>query len=255
MSRPFWIVHEDADIVVVEKAFGLLTVPIPSGKGADLVTLLRRHYADGDRLGTAYAAHRLDRPVSGLVVLARSRPVLEGLIEQFSKHDVERRYVACVQGLLEEDEGTFESELVEEQGTLRMKQAAARPGRRAVTHWRVRTRIEAARATLVDIQLETGLKNQIRVHFADAGYPLLGERKYLPEGHPERSSVQGRKRIFLHASVLGFVHPVTKERLRFEAKLPPDLARWQRSLTQPPAPQKKRKKDRHRDRKNKGKPK
>lgn len=253
MSRPFWIVHEDADIVVVEKAFGLLTVPVPSGKGADLVTLLRRHFAEGDRLGTVYAAHRLDRPVSGLVVLARSRPVLEGLIAQFAKHEVERTYIACVQGLLEEDEGRFESELLEEQGTLRMKQAEGGRGRRAITHWAVQTRIEASRVTIVEVRLETGLKNQIRVHFADAGHPLLGERKYLPEGHPDRSSVQGRKRIFLHASTLGFTHPVSGAKLRFEAKLPPDLARWRKDLIRPPAPPKKRKKNRHRDRKNKGK--
>lgn len=247
-GKPFRIVHEDADIVVVSKAGGLLTVPIPSGRGADLLSLLRKRYDE------VFPAHRLDRPVSGLLVFARHKRALEGLIKQFAKHDVERKYVACVDGLMATDEGKHESHLVEVKGTLRME-SATRPGvgRRAVTYWKVRTRLERSKATLVDVRLETGLKNQIRVHFSEAGFPLLGERKYLPEGHPKRRSVQGDARIFLHASVLGFLHPIQGDAMRFESKLPPDLDFWAKELARPPV-KPTRKKNRARHRKNKGKP-
>lgn len=248
----FRIRHEDHDILVVEKAAGILTVSTPHARAPDLVTILRKYTARGKALGEILAAHRLDRPVSGLLVLARDRRAHQGLIEQFAAHTVERRYVAVADGLIAEESGTFESHLVESPDTFEVRRAEPGQGRRAVTHWWVRTRYERARATMVDVQLETGVKNQIRFHFAEHGHPLLGERKYLPEGAEERTSVQGERRIFLHAAVLGFLHPTTGEKLRFESKLPPDLELWQRELSRQAALPS-RKKDRHRDRKNKGK--
>jgi len=250
----FQIRFEDDQIIVVDKNAGLLTVPTPKGDAPNLVDLLRRYLGTDEGPGFAYAVHRLDRPVSGVVLFAKSREVLDQMIPQFRDHKAKRSYVAAVSGLMEADEGTFDSWLAENQGTLRVYSTAPGNGRHAITHYKVRERFEATRTTLVDIQLETGLRNQIRAQFAEAGHPLLGEKKYLPEGHPDRKSVQGKARIFLHASRLEFAHPRSGRVMSFEAWLPPQLQTWIEQLKKAPPPvAKRKKKDRHRDRKNVGK--
>lgn len=220
----FLVRHKDPAIAVVEKQAGLLTVKPESGKGPDLMSLLKEFLTPNERQRTSlYAVHRLDRTVSGVLVFARTYPAQQHLIHQFAAHDVERRYVAAVQGILPDDSGTFESYLASEPGTLRMYSHPQDQGKRAVTHWTVRERFEAADVTLVDVELETGLRNQIRVHFSEAGFPLLGEKKYL-EDSPSAS--QGSQRIFLHAAVLGFRHPANDKPVRWEAPMPPDLHIW-----------------------------
>ncbi len=252
----FIVRKEDADILVVEKAAGLLTVPTPKGDEVSLVDLLRRYLINEDGLGFAYAAHRLDRPVSGLLLFVKSREMLDAVIPQFAEHTAERRYIAAVDGLIKEDEGTFETFIGENTGSLRVYATTERHGRKAITHWKVRQRFESSNTTLVDIRLETGLRNQIRLQFAEAGHPLLGEKKYLPEGRRERSSTQGKQRIFLHAAELTFKHPRTEEEVTLSSVLPPQLERWVSRLRRSaPPPSKKKRKDRHRNRKNVGKPK
>ncbi|MFO0728097.1 MAG: RluA family pseudouridine synthase [Myxococcota bacterium] len=220
----FLIRYRDRDILVVEKKAGVLTVGRPSGRGVDLMTALVRQ--NGGQ--TPIAVHRLDRPVSGLLVVARHRRAELALIEQFKHHDVERIYLAAVQGVIAEDQGTFESRLAAHDRTLRMR--SSERGKTAITHWRVVERSAKANLSLVEIALETGVRNQIRVHFAEAGHPLLGEKKYLEEDDPDASSSQGTERVFLHAAVLGFRHPMTGRPLRYEAPLPPDLEGWKRRL-------------------------
>lgn len=227
----FLLLHKDTDLVVVDKKAGVLTVGRPSGRGVDLMKRLTELL--GSR-ATIIPVHRLDRPVSGVLVVARHARAERALREQFAAHDVERRYIAAVSGILAEDTGTYESTLASEGRTLRMH--SAEEGRTAVTHWRVLERFPGADATLVEVALETGRRNQIRVHFAEAGHPLLGERKYLDEEDPDASSSQGTHRIFLHAEVLGFIHPRTGHPLRFEAPLPPDLVAWRRALARATRP-------------------
>jgi 23S rRNA pseudouridine1911/1915/1917 synthase len=227
----FLVRHKDAAIVVVEKKAGLLTVATEAGRGENLLHLLRSFLGTKGRSGALYPVHRLDRVVSGLLVFARTPDARSALVEQFSEHTVERKYIAALRGVLAEDRGTLESRLVTDDPSLyvysdELDEGEGR-GRRAVTHWRVLERYQERDATLVEVELETGLRNQIRVQFAEAGHPLLGERKYRGG---ERPLKQGHERIFLHAAVLGFVHPRTRERLRFEAPLPPDLAAWKNSL-------------------------
>jgi 23S rRNA pseudouridine1911/1915/1917 synthase len=220
----FLVRHKDNAIVVVEKKAGLLTVRLESGKGVDLMMLLEEFLDAKHGRNKVYPVHRLDRHVSGLLVVARTYEAREVLSAQFAAHEVERRYVALVQGNLREDEGTFESKLASGPD-LRM--ASSEEGKIAITHWRVIERYP--QATLVEVQLETGLRNQIRVHFAEAGHPLFGEQKYLPRKKSSDSASQTR-RIFLHAQVLGFHHPVTGEEMRFEAPLPPELTAWLRAV-------------------------
>lgn len=226
----FLVRYKDDALFVVEKKAGLLTVARESGRGADLIKLLAEFAAAGSkRRAHLIPVHRLDRPVSGLLVVARTKDAADALIAQFAEHSVERRYVACVEGSLAADEGTFESYLGETGDALRMASTTEDQGRLAITHWRVVERLPSS--TLVEIELETGLRNQIRVHFAEAGHPLLGERKYLPKDDPRARDDQGVERLFLHAARLGFEHPWTGRRMRFEAPLPPDLLGWKKKLS------------------------
>jgi 23S rRNA pseudouridine1911/1915/1917 synthase len=224
----FLIHHRDRSIVVVDKKAGVLTVKRPSERGVDLMTLVTE-VLGGDKHGPrVYPVHRLDRPVSGLLVIARSSRAASRLADQLRDHSMTRRYVACVEGLLAEDAGRFESRLASRDATLRVRSQADDEdgGRVAVTRWRVRERVEATRVTVVEVELETGLRNQIRVHFAEAGHPLLGEKKYLDVDADGASSSQGTQRVFLHAEHLAFDHPDDGHRVAFDAPMPPDLERW-----------------------------
>jgi 23S rRNA pseudouridine1911/1915/1917 synthase len=161
--------------------------------------------------------HRLDRDTSGLLVFAKDARVREALRAQFREHSVERIYLAIVAGRVEADAGTFASRLATNKGLHRYSTRDETAGERAVTHFRVRRR--GAEATVVDVQLETGRRNQIRVHFAEAGHPVLGDPRYGSGRavHPHWPA----DRLALHAAVLGLAHPVTGEPMRWESPMPP----------------------------------
>lgn len=227
----YLIRHKDASILVVEKKAGMLTHAGPEQDEKSLLGSLRRDFANQGRHRMVKAVHRLDRCVSGLLVFARTDRAYEALREQMAAHDVERTYFAGVSGRLEGDSGTIEAFLDVEPMTVEVCDEDHPRAQRAVTHWKVKERIAAGDATLVEVKLETGRRNQIRVHMAHLGHALLGERKYAP-----RPRAQGKERIFLHAQVLGFRHPLTRETLRFEANPPPDLGRWTAKLRRAPSP-------------------
>ena len=218
----FLIKHKDRALAVVDKTAGILTVPTPSGRGENLRDHLRQALG-GRRL---FVVHRIDRVVSGLLVFARHHEAFERLKSQFAAHSAHRVYCAAVHGHLAEESGTFDTPLSFNETTLTMY--GSRRGKTAVTHWRVKRRL--ANTTLVEVQLETGLRNQIRVHFAEAGHPLVGEKKYRHPGRRTAKAIQGAQRIFLHAAELGFEHPVTRRHMRFESPLPRDLERLLRQL-------------------------
>ncbi len=223
MPRPqrFRIVYEDPHLLVVDKPAGLLTVPVPGTRARNLQDLLNRYLESQKR--TARAAHRIDRYTTGLVVFAKGRRAWEGLVAQFRAHTPERVYLAVVRGRLEEDAGTLRHRLELTRDGFRQR-VVERGGTLAVTHYRVLERF--ADATLVEVRLETGLKNQIRVQFRAAGHPLVGDRHYAWEE-------EGRTRLgrqALHAWKLGFDHPVTGKPLRFESPLPRDLEALLRRL-------------------------
>jgi 23S rRNA pseudouridine1911/1915/1917 synthase len=219
----YTIVHHDRDLLVVEKAAELLSVPTPLRSEESLVDrLLEQERRRGVRRPALYALHRLDRDTSGLLLFARSRRAFEGLQAQFDGRTVERRYVAVAVGRVEPERGRLHSRLVEDRTTLKVR-STKRPGegREAITEYEVSERLSGA--TLLSIHLHTGRKNQIRVHFAEAGHPLVGDRRY-----GTASPLIGR--TALHARSLGFVHPVRGERMSFSAALPRDLRRLIRAL-------------------------
>ncbi len=214
-TRGFALVFLDEHLAVVDKAAGTLTVPTPRGEPHTLLDLLSNHLNKGRKGRRVSVVHRLDRDTSGLLVFGRTPQIAKDLIAQFAARKPEREYAAIVSGRVPLDRGRVESLLASDEA-LNQK-SVAKNGELAITHYEVRQRYESG-ATLVAVNLETGRRNQIRVHFAELGHPVLGDERYRAED--ARHARWPYPRLALHARVLGFRHPVTREPLRFESALP-----------------------------------
>ena len=229
VSTRLSVLVEDDDFVIVDKPAGLLSVPTAEHEKDTLLarTLDYLHHRFGRR-PSAFVVHRLDKDTSGSVVFARNRPTLHFLQDLFRSHAIEREYLALVEGAVA-DSGTFSADLVADGGSAR--RGVARPGQQgnwAVTRYRAMERL--AGATLVSVELETGRTHQIRVHFAAAGHPVLGDRVYREGSRESRVKSPESKppeipRQMLHARRLGFPHPRTGAWVRAESPLPDDFAR------------------------------
>ncbi|MGV3485687.1 MAG: RluA family pseudouridine synthase [Planctomycetaceae bacterium] len=215
-DRTFTVIYEDDDLIVVDKSAGVLTVPTDWNEKNTLVDRVSLCLSHSRKRRTACVVHRLDREVSGLLVFGKHEAAAELLIEQFKQRKPERRYIAIVAGLMEADEGTFDAHLATAKNLDRYVARPSRNTEAAITHYRVLRRMSDT--TLVEVSLETGKRNQIRVHFANAGHPVLGDPRYRTQQakHPRWI----RQRMALHAKTLGFVHPVTGQPMQFESPLP-----------------------------------
>src|SRR5262245_21068885 len=218
----FAIVFEDKHLIVVDKPAELLTVPTRREESNTLqhkVEAYVRHVSKGRG---AFPVHRLDRGVSGLLVFGKTQEIMRQLKDQFAANKPEREYVAIVAGRVKKSEGTFESLLATDKDLNRFSTEDESIGQLAITHFRVVARLTGA--TLVQVRLETGRRNQIRVHFAEAGHPVLGDPRYESDlaEHPRWRF----KRLALHARLLGFTHPVTGQDLRLESPLPAEMERF-----------------------------
>ncbi|MCW5804044.1 MAG: RluA family pseudouridine synthase [Deltaproteobacteria bacterium] len=193
------IVHADEHILVVDKPAGLVTAPTPESDRGDLLDQLVISY------GEVYLVHRLDLPTSGLLVFARTRDANKRLGDAFKVHDVDREYRAVAVGRV-------------------AAQTIDRPidARRAVTH--VAPLETLPTATVLAVHLETGRTHQIRIHLAGLGTPIAGDHQH--GGERARTFIPRPPRLALHAAVLGFTHPATGARVRFESDFPPELAAW-----------------------------
>lgn len=228
--KPELLVHLDADVAVVRKPAGLLTVPF---ERTDRDTLLSRTRVAIRRLEASRAAphnpslravQRLDKETSGLVVFARTIPAQRHLQQQFTEHTALRRYLAVVHGTARD--AVFDTILVPDRGDGLRGSAQGHAvvsrgegSRQAVTHMKVEQRLRGA--TLVSCRLETGRTHQIRIHLSEAGHPLLGETVYVRDfAGPWLPA----PRLMLHATELGFVHPRTGKELRFVEPPPEDFA-------------------------------
>lgn len=216
------VLHEDRYVLIVDKPAGLLTLPTPERERDTLLDRVGR-YLVLRYGGRPYAGvvHRLDKDTSGALAFARSPEAVRAFQELFRAHDIERQYLAVVEGVMPREAGTIDLALVTDRGDLR-RGVARRPGegRRAVTHYRVIERFGTV-ATLVACWLETGRTHQIRIHLAEQGHPVVGDAVYRPKEQPRCKATFHRQA--LHAQTLGFVHPLTKETIRVEAPLPTDM--------------------------------
>jgi 23S rRNA pseudouridine1911/1915/1917 synthase len=205
------VLYEDADVIVVLKSHGLLTVPTERERDTTVQAYLNVYLGQGKGKERIHVVHRLDRETSGVLVFAKNAYAREQLKEQFAAHTTERLYVALVEGEMDPEHGTFRSYL-REMKDLRMVSVDPHPDAKyAVTHYRT---VETnGRYSMLEVQLETGRKNQIRAHLSEARHPILGDRMYGSEVNPIG-------RLALHAKMLGFEHPVTRKKLVFEAPVP-----------------------------------
>ncbi len=223
----FRIVFEDEHLIVVDKAAFILTVPAAEGQTNTLVHRIMAYLTQGRKQRhLAYIVHRLDQGVSGLLVFGKTQQVADRLKDQFEAHKPQRRYVAIVAGTVGKKKGTFRSYLATDERLNRFSTNDPERGELAITHYGVDRVFDGLKppASLVHIELETGRRNQIRVHFAEAGHPVLGDSRYEPKlaKHPRWHA----RRIALHAATLGFQHPVTGQALRLESPLPLPMARF-----------------------------
>ncbi|MES2792875.1 MAG: RluA family pseudouridine synthase [Planctomycetota bacterium] len=220
VNSAFRVVFEDEFLIVVDKAASILTVPTDHGETNTLLGALNVYLAR--RRGRAAVVHRLDRGTSGLLVFAKNARIANELIEQFRVRKAEREYAAIVAGTLRNSTGTFTTHMATTKSLQRYSTDDDEEGEIAVTHYRVERTMSSA--TYVRVQLETGRRNQIRVHFADHGHPVLGDERYRTDKayHPGWRA----NRLALHAAILGFDHPRTKKALRFESPLPDDFQRF-----------------------------
>lgn len=205
------ILHEDDDIIVVHKDAGLLSIATEQETELTAYRQLTAHVRQHNEKNRIFVLHRLDRETSGVMMFAKSERVQQKMQESWSEIVKERSYVALVEGMVKKAQGTISSWL-KESSTLKMY-SSQRPndGQHAVTHYKV---LKASRAySLLEVTLETGRKNQIRVHMQDIGHPVVGDKKYGAKTKPIN-------RLGLHARVLAFEHPRTGETMRFETPIP-----------------------------------
>jgi 23S rRNA pseudouridine1911/1915/1917 synthase len=206
--------HEDADIIVIEKPAGLLSIASASEPDRTAYALLTHHVRRGNPRGRerVWIVHRLDRDTSGVMVFAKSEAAKTALQKNWEA--AEKKYFAVVEGTPAEESATLESWL-DESNPLKVYVAEESPRtRRAVLHYRVMKKGKGV--TLLDVTLETGRRHQIRVQLADAGRPIVGDKKYGAQTDPIR-------RVALHAASLRFPHPTTGKPMRFESPLPGEL--------------------------------
>ncbi len=232
-SVPFEVLFEDEHLIVVDKPAGVVVHPARGHASGTLVNGLlarggsARAGADArDPQGAIRpgVVHRIDKDTSGILVVAKDEPAREGLKQQLSSHSMQRVYRALTLGAPRP--GTIET-LYDRHPRSRLRfTSRTSTGKRAVTHVSVLETLAGARAAFIECRLETGRTHQIRVHLAEqAGTPLLADWLYgRKPGSPELLEVAGKLgRQALHAAVLGFVHPLTQQVLRFEAPLPQDF--------------------------------
>ena len=221
-SGDLQIVYEDESLLVIDKPAGLLAVPLERRADAPSVFDQVAAYLYPHRKRRPLVVHRIDRDTSGLVVFAKQTDAQEQLKGQFKRHAVERVYLAVVYGHPDPPAGTWRDRLVWDPKALIQKETHPRDsrGREAVSHYQVAERFRAA--SLVEVRLETGKRNQIRLQARLRGHTLVGERRYI-YGPDELRSISFERQA-LHAYRLAFDHPVNGQPLRFEAKIPADLA-------------------------------
>jgi len=221
-ALPLAILYEDADVVVIDKPAGMVVHPAPGHASGTLVNALLHHCVDLSGVGGELRpgiVHRLDKDTSGVLVVAKHDRAHRALAAQWKGHGIEREYLAIVRGAPREASGTVDAPIGRHPVDRKRMSTATRRGRAAVTHWRVERRLRDA--TLLRVRLETGRTHQIRVHLASIGLPVLGDPVYGRGRGPREAADLGRQA--LHAALLGFAHPTSGAKLRFEAPLPAEL--------------------------------
>ncbi|WP_370689209.1 RluA family pseudouridine synthase [Phenylobacterium sp.] len=239
---PLTVLYEDAHLIVVDKPPGMAVHPAPGTPNGTLVNALLAH-CGASLSGIGGVArpgivHRIDKETSGVVVVAKTDAAHQGLSALFAAHDIDRVYVALVRGAPSPARGTITTQIGRSSSDRKKMAVLKSGGREAITHYATTAVYGPQKKPLaakLECRLETGRTHQIRVHMAAKGSPCLGDPVY-GSGPPapavrEAMGKAGLTRQALHAAVLGFVHPVTGEPLRFQSALPPDMAQLEALLS------------------------
>jgi 23S rRNA pseudouridine1911/1915/1917 synthase len=238
---PLAVLYEDAHLIVIDKPAGMAAHPAPGNYTGTLVHALL-HHCKGSLSGVGGVArpgivHRLDKETSGVMVAAKTDAAHQGLSALFATHDIDRLYIALTRGAPNPANGTIQTQLGRSPHDRKKMAILKSGGREAITHYRVEAAFGPAGkpvAARVACRLETGRTHQIRVHLASKSTPCLGDPVYgagAPVADVRAIIAEiGFARQALHAAVLGFVHPITGETLRFETPLPPDMAALEAGL-------------------------
>lgn len=226
----FEIIYEDAHLLVVNKAPGMVVHPAPGNVSGTLVNALLSYFPQvvrscKDRFRSGIV-HRLDKDTSGLIVVAKTRQALEFLQKEFKQRRVKKKYLALVHGRVMEDSGQIDLPIGRH--PVKRKKMAIRPeqGKPALSLWSVKKRFDSA--SLVEVILKTGRTHQIRVHFYAIGHPLIGETTYRPRRFRKKKQMAPRQ--MLHSFFIGFRHPYSGKRMEFEIGLPNDFNTVQNRL-------------------------
>lgn len=213
-SRWVKLVYEDPYIIVVEKANGILTNSAPGNRTRTVKDILDEYVQRQNKSFSVHTVHRLDRETSGLLLFAKRRDIQQTLIDQWHDIVTDRRYIAVCEGTMERDADTVRSFLKDNRMFVSYSSPEEEGGKEAITHYHTLKRKNDY--SLVELKLDTGRKNQIRVHMQDIGHPVAGDYKYSAQTDP-------LGRICLHAFRLAFYHPVTHELLKFETPYPQEF--------------------------------
>lgn len=215
---PIEVAYEDSDVIVVNKARGMVVHPAVGHPSGTLVNALMYHCKDLSGINGEIRpgiVHRIDKDTSGLIMAAKNDASHASLSAQLKEHSVTRRYIAVVHGNLSHDKGTVDAPIGRDPHDRKLYTVTEKNSKRSVTHFTVLERF--GDCTLLELQLETGRTHQIRVHMKFIGHPLVGDPVY---GRSKGTTMNGQA---LHAAVLGFVHPSTGEYKEFSAPIPADM--------------------------------
>ena len=216
---PLDIIYEDDDVVVLNKARGMVVHPAPGNYTGTLVNALLYHCKNLSGINSAIRpgiVHRLDKDTSGIMIVAKNDSAHIALSQQIQSKRAVRTYLAVVRGNIKTDSGTIETQIARDKNDRKKMAVVKEGGREAITDYEVLERF--GKYTLVRCKLRTGRTHQIRVHMEYLGYPLVGDPKYSPMKTP--FAIKGQA---LHSHTLEFTHPRTGERMKFEAPLPEDM--------------------------------
>ena len=205
------ILFEDPYLIVINKEAGMLSIATAKEKLLTTYSILSAHVKKEDPTNRIFVVHRLDRDTSGVMMFAKSEKVQEIMQKEWQEAVIRRSYIAVVEGFVEKDEDTIRSFLKENKMLIMYSTKVPGEGDEAITHYKVLKRSEEF--SLLEVELETGRKNQIRVHMKELGHPVAGDKKYGSKHNPLR-------RTCLHANILAFKHPITGEELSFETPPP-----------------------------------
>ncbi|MGG1637844.1 RluA family pseudouridine synthase [Paenibacillus sp. FSL K6-3182] len=215
---PLEVIYEDSDLIVINKKRGMVVHPAPGHSSGTLVNALMYHCKDLSGINGMIRpgiVHRIDKDTTGLLMAAKNDLAHVSLAEQLKEHTVTRKYIALVHGNLPHDQGTIDAPIGRDLNDRKLFTVTEHNSRHAVTHFHVLERL--GDYTIVELQLETGRTHQIRVHMKYIGHPLAGDPVY---GRNKTVALKGQA---LHATLLGFTHPRSGERLEFEMPLPADF--------------------------------